>query len=153
MLFIGFNVVAHSQDLTGKVTRIVDSNTLEITTKEKEQITVKFKEIELPLKGQNHADEAEEYLSKKLFNKKVQVTLRGKDWLGNKLADISVGKKNIQKLLLEAGLAWVKERGDQKLKSIQAEAQSQNIGLWEETNPTPPWVYRRKQTMLVAKRR
>jgi endonuclease YncB( thermonuclease family) len=54
--------------------------------------------------------------------------------------------------LLKEGLAWTTERNpDPEFEAHRARAQEKGKGLWKERNPTPPWTYRREQSMMEAK--
>jgi micrococcal nuclease len=53
---------------------------------------------------------------------------------------------------LKEGFAWTSEKDPTpELEIHRTEAQQKSKGLWKESNPTPPWTYRRQQTMLAPK--
>jgi micrococcal nuclease len=39
----------------------------------------------------------------------------------------------------------------EQFELIRVKAQEKGKGLWKETDPTPPWTYRRQQTMTQFK--
>jgi len=54
--------------------------------------------------------------------------------------------------LLETGLAWTAERDPiQELEAIKEKARAKGKGLWKDQDPTPPWIYRRQQTLTQLK--
>lgn len=54
--------------------------------------------------------------------------------------------------LLAEGLTWTSEQNPiPELESLLAKAKAQHKGLWKSVDPTPPWVFRRQQTMLNPK--
>ena len=51
--------------------------------------------------------------------------------------------------MVTQGLAWTSEKEPaEELESLKEQARTQGKGLWGEENPTPPWTFRRQQTML-----
>ena len=144
-----------AQGFSSKVIGVVDGDTYQIIDEEKEMVKVMLSEVDAPELTQNFGPEALEFSKKLLLKKKVTIEFKGKDFFGNKLAIITLkdGRK-IHELLLENGLAMVRERNkDKGLQSMQEGAKSSGIGLWSMDEPETPWVYRRKQTMLQAKSR
>ena len=109
--------------------------------------------IDSPEPGQHFADQAKKLLSKLLLEQNVKVIVHGKDRLGNRLGIIEMPYGvDPRHELLKAGLAWTAEREPlPELESMKQEARSNGVGLWGESDPTPPWTYRRQQTMLGPK--
>ena len=58
---------------------------------------------------------------------------------------VFVGDKNLNKELLSAGLAWHYKQysRDPELAKLEFEARSAKRGLWAESDPMPPWEWRR----------
>ncbi len=84
------------------------------------------------------------------------VTVIEKDRWGNRLVEVKLNNgKEINKELLKKGYAWhnTKLSSNNTLKSLESKAKAQKLGLWENESPTPPWIFRRQQTMKVAKSR
>lgn len=145
---------AYTQEkILGTVTKVIDGNTIEITTLQKEAYHVLLHGIDSPEPGQPHAERATQYLASLLLNKPVTISLHGRDRQGNRIGDIHIeGAPDPRHEMLKAGLAWTSEhQPDPALEALKEQARQQNIGLWQESDPTPPWTYRRQQTMLDAK--
>ena len=54
--------------------------------------------------------------------------------------------------LLKEGLAWTAEKNpSEDLEPLRQWAEQKGKGLWKEENPTPPWTYRRQQSMMKPK--
>ncbi len=145
----------HAQEFSSRIINVIDGNTFEIVDPDKEIVKVMLSDVDAPELAQEHGEEARKFSEKLLLKKKVTVEFRGKDFFGNKLAEINLKNgEPVDKLLLENGWAMVKERKkDPVLVSIQARAKRAKKGLWISENPTTPWVFRRQQTMLQAKSR
>jgi micrococcal nuclease len=56
--------------------------------------------------------------------------------------------RNLNRELVKAGLAWSYRqyaRHDRELERLEAEARKAKRGLWADSNPIPPWEWRRSQ--------
>jgi endonuclease YncB( thermonuclease family) len=146
-------VSVEARTLQGKVTRIIDGNTLEFLSDEGDRYTILLSGIDCPELTQAFGDEAKICLEKLTLNKKASINISGKDRSGNTVAEVLIdGKKDPRIQLLKEGLAWTTEtNADSSLESQRAASQSKKKGLWKEENPTPPWTHRRQQSMLEAK--
>lgn len=154
-LFISFFFIFNPttpQIISGKVIRVIDGNTIEILDSEKEVIKVMLSEVDCPEPGQEYAEEAKKFTEKLVLKKRVVVELKGKDRWGNKLGLITLNNgKLLHHELLKQGLAWNKEEDNTALAGMQQAAKSSKSGLWKNEDPTPPWIYRRQQTMMAPK--
>lgn len=150
-----FSIAAFAENaiITGKVVSVIDGNTIEVQTKEKETFKILFHGIDCPEIDQDYGDKAKRFLEKLILEKNVSVQLQGKDRWGNQLAIVLVdGELDPRFELLEQGLAWTAERNPMvELESIREKAKEKGKGLWKDDSPTPPWTYRRQQTMLQPK--
>ncbi|QOI97124.1 MAG: thermonuclease family protein [Flammeovirgaceae bacterium] len=138
--------------LSGRVTSVIDGNTLEVVTETNESYRVVLHGIDSPELGQEFGEDAKLHLEKMILLKEIVVEMKGKDRWGNYVAIVFVNDVDLRVDLLSRGLAWAAEKGSvAALKDIENRARNRNIGLWEQQDPTPPWVYRRQQSMLAAK--
>ena len=156
MMLMMSSAIALPQEWSAKVVNVIDGNTLEILTADNETYKVLLKEIDCPEIQQSFGEEAKKLTEKILLKKKVTVVVNGKDRWGTRLVSITMSNgKDINEELLKKGYAWHNARlsSNSTLKSLEANAKENKIGLWEIENPTPPWIFRRQQTMNVAKSR
>ena len=156
LLMIGiacFSAMAASEVLEAKVLAVVDGNTLEVKSADGEVYTVMLKGVDSPELQQEFGDEARVFLEKLVLKKNVKIALEGKDRWGNRLAVVWMkGVVDLRVELLKAGLAWTAERNPlPELENVRKEAQEKEKGIWASDEPTPPWVFRRQQTMLQEK--
>ena len=148
------SLVSFSQQLmTGKVIAVIDGNTFELRTPDNDTYKILLFGIDCPELGQDFGDVAKLKLEKMILNQTVAVEIRGKDRWGNRLGVIvGDGATDPRMVLLEAGLAWTAEREPaQELEAIREQARNEKKGLWSQQDPTPPWTYRRQQTMTQLK--
>lgn len=140
-------------EITGKVISVIDGNTLEVESGLNEKQKIMLAGIDSPELHQEYGDKAKKLLEKLTLDKSVTVKFVGKDRWGNYLAEVVVeGKFDPRVELLKEGLAWTAERNPAPaLEEYRTKAQQKGKGLWKQQDPTPPWIFRRQQTMLQAK--
>jgi endonuclease YncB( thermonuclease family) len=139
--------------INAKVIRIIDGNTLEVSSKDKETYKIVLAGIDSPELTQEYGDKAMRLLEKLLEKEDVVVFFQGKDRKGNYIGVVLVnGKRDPRIELLKEGLAWTAEKNPlPELETHKNEAQEKGKGLWKDDNPTPPWIYRRQQSMMQPK--
>ncbi|WP_263788042.1 thermonuclease family protein [Salinibacter grassmerensis] len=52
--------------------------------------------------------------------------------------------RDVGRALVRRGLAWQDQRGpaSAQLRALEQEARGQEVGLWQQEAPTPPWAWR-----------
>lgn len=148
-----FSTMAMTEILEAKVLAVVDGNTLEVKTVDGETYRVMLSGVDSPELEQEFGEQARSFLEKMVLKKSVKVQWQGKDRWGNRLAVVWMkGEVDLRVELLKAGLAWTAERNPlPELENIRTQAQEKGKGIWASEEPTPPWIFRRQQTMLEAK--
>jgi endonuclease YncB( thermonuclease family) len=149
------SIVFAESEITGKIVSVIDGNTVELVTDQSESYKILLFGIDSPELEQDYGEKAQKFLQKMALDKMVNVKIQGKDRWGNRLGIVLIeGKIDPRLELLQAGLAWTAERNPiEELESIKETAREKGKGLWKEKDPTPPWIYRREQTMLQPKSR
>jgi micrococcal nuclease len=152
LIVVSANVLA-GEKISGKVKSVIDGNTLEIEDENKEIQIVQLAGIDCPELSQEYGDHAKSFLENLALKKKVTFTVTGKDRWGKQLAIVLINDRvDVRIEILKEGLAWTAERNAlQEFETIREEAKEGEKGLWKQSNPTPPWIYRRQQTMLQPK--
>jgi micrococcal nuclease len=150
-----FPLLSPAQKISGLVTSVYDGNTLEVRGQDQEFYRVVLLGIDCPELGQRYGSNAKDLLEKFLLNQEVVLNLYGKDRLRNYIGVVlSRDSSDIRRQLLEEGLAWTAEaRPLPDLELLRIASARQRRGLWSESNPIPPWIYRRQQSMSVPKAR
>lgn len=146
------SMVLRAEVISGKVVAVLDGNTLEVFTSENETYKILLYGIDCPELGQEFGERAKMFLEKLILNKSVNAEIQGKDRWGNRLAVVLIDGKDPREELLQEGLAWTAERNPiETFESIKEKAKQKGKGLWKDQEPTPPWIYRRQQTMTQFK--
>jgi micrococcal nuclease len=129
---------------TGQVVGISDGDTITVL-EGREQTKVRLVGIDTPESKQAFGSKAKQALSGKVFGKQVRVEWSEKDRYGRTLGQIYLGKRWINREMVESGFAWHYKQysKDQNLANAETKARQSRIGLWSAQNPTPPWDFRR----------
>lgn len=156
LIFLAGSIVtatANGTEIKGKVIEVIDGNTLIVQSDDETFYKVVLFGIDCPELSQKYGDKAKKCLEKLALKKDVTVVFEGKDRMGNYLGTVTTDKNLDPRIkLLEDGLAWTSEREPvADLESFRMAAQQKGKGLWKEKEPTPPWEYRRQQTMMQPK--
>lgn len=142
-----------NDNIIGKVVSVIDGNTLEVIGEDNEIYKILLHGIDCPELEQEYGEKAKKALEKLVLEKKVLVKIQGRDRLGNRLGVIMIeGEEDPRFELLKEGLAWTSEKNPiEELETIKEKAREKNRGLWREDSPTPPWIFRRQQSMMQPK--
>jgi micrococcal nuclease len=85
-------------------------------------------------------------LSNLLFGKDVRVETHGRYKHRRTLGTVFRGQVNVNQELVKEGWCWWFSKYVPKgpvLKQLEQEAKDSRKGLGADSNPTPPWLYRR----------
>lgn len=152
LLFLSvMNSTFGAEKITGKVVAVLDGNTFEMLAEDNDIYRILLYGIDCPESGQPFAEEAKKELEKLILKQKITVDIQGKNRLGVRMG-VVVSRDDPRELLLRNGLAWTSENNPQSdLERLRLEAEAKKTGIWAETNPVPPWIFRREQSMLQPK--
>lgn len=144
-LLVAAFLVAPAADIRGTVVSVADGDTVTVLDGQQKQHRIRLAEIDAPEKGQPFGKQAKQVLSRWVFGKEVVVRVEGRDRYGRTIGTIFAGGANVNEALLLAGVVWVYRRYSKTAAylSIEDEARRRRIGLWSQSDPTPPWEFRR----------
>ncbi len=134
-------------DITGKVVKIQDGDTITILDKNNVQHRIRFTQIDAPESNQPWGAKSKGYLTSRLAGKSVLVVSAGRDQYKRILGTVYLSGVNINKEQIETGNAWVytKYATDKSLFAIEKQARLSKVGLWQlkESERIAPWVWRK----------
>jgi endonuclease YncB( thermonuclease family) len=132
------------ETLSGKVVRVIDGDTLMLLVG-KARRKIRLAGIDAPEEKQPFGAEAKKALSKKLFGKTVQVRVTSKDRDRTVLGVVRLEGQCVNVDLVRGGYAWhdVDANNSRTLAKVEKQARAKKQGLWAETDPMPPWEWRR----------
>ena len=162
--FVMAPVFAHAESLHGRVVGVSDGDTITILDSARQQHKIRLSGIDAPEKAQAFGQRSKENLSRLVFDRNVTVEWRKKDRYGRTVGKVLVAEAacreaNCPKVLdachaqIIAGMAWwyrqyAKEQEPDDAKRYEQselEARTRRIGLWTESQPTPPWDWRKER--------
>ena len=128
----------------GNVIKIADGDTLTLLVNEK-QLKIRLSDIDTPERKQPFGTRAKQALSELAFGKQACVVEVTVDRYGRIVGRVYVDGLDVNAILVRGGYAWVyrKYSQDGELLKLEAEAKQKGLGLWADTDPIPPWEWRR----------
>jgi len=133
-------------NFTGLVVGVLDGDTYDVLTSEKEQIRIRMEGIDAPERGMPYYKVAKKHLSQLCFKKNVRVEISSTDRYGRTIGyGYLEDGRELGHEMLKAGLAWhyKKYNSEEEMASLEEEARESKIGLWADTRPMAPWDNRR----------
>jgi endonuclease YncB( thermonuclease family) len=135
----------------GRITGVVDGDTINVLIQAKQQIRVRLAFIDAPEKGQPFGQRAKQAMSELVFGKDVKLRPHTIDRHGRLVARVLIDNQDAGLELLKHGLCWVYEKyvGEASAEirtsyhDAQDTAQSGRVGLWQDPEPIPPWEWRK----------
>lgn len=133
--------------ITARVVGVMDGDTLRVLTSQNQQIKVRLAQIDAPEKKQAFGNASKNSLSDLVFGKVVQALVADHDRYGRVVAEVALNGLNINQEQVRRGMAWVyvQYAKDAQLFEIERQARKAKIGLWADSSPTAPWLYRHDQ--------
>jgi len=133
-------------DLSGRVVRVADGDTVSVLDSNKTQHKVRLYGIDTPEWDQPYGKAAKRALSKLVAGKTVGVVTVETDSYGRTVGTVYLQDKNINVAMVESGHAWWYRHyapHNRLLAATEQQAREQGLGLWSERSPVPPWDWRR----------
>jgi endonuclease YncB( thermonuclease family) len=140
-----------------KVTRVLDGDTFHCLPNQSISnakvhkdgtVSIRMRGIDAPEKRQSYGMEAKESLKELIGGQTVKLDIKDIDRYGRVVAYVILGQVNVNLEQVKRGYAWAyTEFLDRpymsEFYSAEKEARSQRLGLWKESNPMPPWEWRK----------
>ena len=152
-LLVAFGVVlflstcASTQTLTGSVDRVIDGDTISLVDKSGQSYKIRFFGIDAPESNthQPFGEEAKDFLTQKIEGKKVKIIVKTKkDKYGRVVGVVKFDGQDINKIMVEQGLAWAYTYYTDAYKGEHERAKAQGVGLWADEKPVEPYKWRKK---------
>jgi endonuclease YncB( thermonuclease family) len=147
LIWLLFATSAASEEIQGRVVGIADGDTFTLLTPGNQQVKIRLAEIDAPESGQPYGNKSKQALSSLIYGKDVLVRVQTTDRYGRTVGRPYVGNLDVCEEMVRMGAAWAYRRylRDQGLLTLEAEAKTQERGLWglSEAQNTPPWAWRR----------
>ncbi|MCP5424550.1 MAG: thermonuclease family protein [Gammaproteobacteria bacterium] len=133
---------------TGRVMAVHDGDTLALRTPDGDVLRIRLAEIDAPELAQHYGPQARRSLAHLTLHKTARVVEKTRDHYGRIVGRVYVSNLDISAEMLRLGLAWSYRQyaKDRSLFPIEQQARQARRGLWADTEPLPPWIFRHSQT-------
>ena len=140
------HTAVNGSSLSGNVVKIVDGDTFDILLSDNTTRRIRMSAIDCPERRQDYYQVAKDGLSTLIFGRRVSLVVSGKDRYSRTLAEVYCDGNYVNLQMVEKGLAWHFKRYSNSTQFAQAEvvAREKRLGLWANTNPVPPWNFRKR---------
>lgn len=97
-------------------------------------------------KAQAFGEASKQSLSDMVLGKQVNVVSQAVDKYGRMVAHLSLNGLDVNAEQIRRGMAWdySNYHSNKALIALQEEARKVHRGLWAQSNPTPPWEWRKQ---------
>lgn len=140
--------------IEGMVRAVYDGDTVLLTTREESRLKVRLYGIDAPetkkpdAPGQPFGDISKRTLMYKIMGRRVTAEIVDIDQYKRAVAVIRYEGRDINREMVSEGMAWAYRQYLQapyESEYIGGEnrARSRRTGLWRESNPQPPWEFRK----------
>ena len=129
--------------LPGKVVSIHDGDTITML-QNKTQIKVRLFGIDAPELKQPYGKKSKQFLANLIAREVVEVDENGKDRYKRTLGIIYYKGQDINAQMVLNGYAWVYVKYSKIYVDQETTAREKKLGLWQSSNPTPPWEWRKR---------
>lgn len=142
LLLLPFVLSIHAQ-AEPVLKKVIDGDTV-IILDQGRTYHLRLLDIDAPESQQSFGKQSKRTLMA-LCNSKITVQAIGTDPYGRTLGHLYCNHTDASQYQVAQGMAWFNSRYSSRaeLASLQQQAQQQELGLWQQTNPTPPWLWRK----------
>lgn len=134
----------------GRVVAIADGDTVTVLDATNTQHKVRLAGIDAPEKHQAYGNVSRQHLASAVFGRTVTVDWTKRDRYGREIGKILVDGVDANLRQIEAGQAWHYKKYEREQSPVdraayaaaEQTARAGRRGLWQETDPIPPWVFR-----------
>lgn len=144
---------AYAQTISGRVVYIADGDTLTVLDSANQQHIIRLAEIDAPeighgrnKPGQPFGQNSRQSLAEMCFDNSATVEVMDADRYGRTVGRVNCAGKDANLEQVRRGMAWAYQRYNRRPEIVRAEneARAARLGLWADSNSTPPWEWRRK---------
>ena len=140
-------VNAGAQEVQGQVVKVADGDTITLKKTDGQTIRIRFLGIDAPEHDQAGGPASKAHLESLISGRNVTVRYRNLDQYGRTVGKVLVDGKDVNLSQLQTGNAWFYRTYQKSMfpedrpiyAAAEEKARSERVGLWSESNPTPPW--------------
>jgi endonuclease YncB( thermonuclease family) len=152
-LLLAISMQAYADLITGRVVGVADGDTITILDNTNTQHKIRLAGIDTPEKNQAFGNVSKKTLSDLIFGKQVTVDWQNHDRYARTVGKVIVNGMDVNLEQIKHGLAWFYNKYQNELPTqdrleysvAQDYAKQGRLGLWTDSNPIPPWDYRKQR--------
>lgn len=133
--------------LSGTVIGISDGDTLKLLDANFLQHKIRLAFIDAPEKAQPFGEAAKKSLAEIAYSRQAKAYCPSQDRYGRNVCEVIIEGRSVNTQQVERGMAWVYTAYAPKNSPLllsQEKAKSDKVGLWQDSDPIPPWNFRKK---------
>ena len=127
-----------------RVVAVHDGDTITVD----DGVRVRLFGIDAPELAQEGGRESRRYLAELVLHQRVELTVKDTDQYGRGVAQVRLEDgRDVNALMVQAGHAWVYRkfcRPCYGMRMDETAAKWKGLGLWAQSRPVPPWVWRKR---------
>ncbi|EBD1833919.1 thermonuclease [Campylobacter upsaliensis] len=139
------------KELTGKVSKVIDGDTIELLAKTSKEnpynhitkLKIRLYGIDAPELKQAYGKEAKEFLSALVLKQEVSLIIENKDKYDRFVGTLFLKGQDINKEMVKNGYAHAYESFSKKYLAEQADAKMFKLGLWQDEKAVKPSEFRK----------
>ena len=149
ILLLVLSSPVYADQYQATVIKVIDGDTIWVKSNNK-HIKVRLSYIDAPELRQTHGVHSRDKLSELVLNKDVEINTYRKDRYNRHLGEVYIFNSSksvfINAVMLKSGNAWVykRYRNNEYLINLENNARMANKGIWSNSEPLEPWIFRRK---------
>jgi len=141
----------YAAEIEGKVIRVSDGDTIAVLDASNQTTKIRLAGIDAPEKKQAFGNRSKQSLSDLVYGKQVTIIWNKTDRYGRTIGKVLLDKIDINNQQLVRGYAWFYKKYENELtmedrklyQESENKAKSSKIGLWYDSNPIEPWLFRK----------
>lgn len=128
-----------------EITDFYDGDTVKIKDQAYEY-KLRITDIDAPERNQTYGKKSRRALMNFCTEANIYVAISGTDRYGRKLGKLLCNQQDVSKHMVKYGHAWFNRHYsmDYTLDIAEQQARKNKLGLWQNINPSPPWVWRKE---------
>ncbi len=150
---VSLSLHAQASPLKGRVIHVADGDTITVLDPSQESFRIRLAGIDAPEKAQPWGKVSKQAMSDRVAGREVVVEWHKRDRYHRLIGVVRVDGVDAGLAQVAEGLAWhyldyeKEQTPEDRTRYADAEraARAEGKGLWRDTDPIPPWVWRRRK--------